>query len=50
MPQLLNSLKNPDLDWGVIAIYTCEKSCNTNGEYADEFALKQDIVNNEENK
>lgn len=50
MPQLLNSLNKPDIDWGVIAVYTCEKCCDTNGEYADEFVFKQDIVNDEETK
>lgn len=46
MPQLLNSLGNPDIDWGVIAVYTCEKCCDTNGEYVSEFVLKQDIAGN----
>lgn len=44
MPQLLNYLHNTDLDWGIIAIYTCEDSCDTNGEYVPEFVFKQDIV------
>lgn len=46
MPQLLNHLKRPDIDWGVIVVYTCEKSCDTNGEYAIEFVYKQDILDN----
>lgn len=44
MPQLLNSLHQPDIDWGILAIYTCESSCETNGGYAHEFVHKQDIV------
>lgn len=44
MPQLLNHLGKPDLDWGVICVYTCESSCDTSGEYATEFVYKQDIV------
>lgn len=46
MPQLLNHLETTDVDWGVICIYTCESSCNTDGEYAMEFVYKQDIVEN----
>lgn len=44
MPQLLNHLNKPGIDWGIIAVYTCETSCDTNGEYATEFVYKQDIV------
>lgn len=45
MPQLLISLKNDSLDWGIIAIYTCEKSCDVKLRYVKEFVYKQDIVN-----
>lgn len=48
MPQLLNALHRPEIDWGVVAVYTCEKCCDTNGEYAQEFVLKQDIVGGEQ--
>jgi pre-rRNA-processing protein TSR4 len=44
MPQMLNELKIYDLDWGVIAVYTCKNDCCTNGKYAVEFSYKQDIV------
>lgn len=44
MPQLLNSLHNDQLDWGIIAVYTCEKSCDIDGQYVEEFAYKQDIA------
>lgn len=45
MPQLLNSYKDLNVDWGIIAIYTCKQSCNTNDNYVDEFCYKQDIEN-----
>lgn len=45
MPQLLNSLPALNVDWGIIAIYTCKNSCNTNGLYVDEYYYKQDICN-----
>lgn len=44
MPQLLNSLKCDELDWGVIAVYTCSVYCDIGQGYAEEFAYKQDIV------
>lgn len=44
MPQLLNTLKCPELDWGIINVYTCQKQCNTNGQYAKEFCYKQDVM------
>lgn len=50
MPQLLNSLKSLNVDWGVIPIYTCENSCDTNDAYVPEFCYKQDIVSEESNK
>lgn len=43
MPQLLNSLKCPALDWGIINVYTCENSCNLSDVYAKEFVFKQDV-------
>lgn len=49
MPQMLNELKNYDLDWGVIAIYTCEKDCDVKGQYALEFCYKQDIAQDDDN-
>lgn len=48
MPQLLNSLKREQLDWGVITIYTCAKDCDIGERYVKEFAYKQDIVKEEE--
>jgi len=44
MPQMLNDLRNYDLDWGIIAIYTCANDCNTNGKYVQEFCFKQDVT------
>lgn len=49
MPQLLNSYKDLNIDWGIIAIYTCSKSCDTNEKYVDEFSYKQDICEDEPN-
>lgn len=48
MPQLLTYLKDNRLDWGVIAVYTCENSCNTDSKYVEEFVYKQDIVNDDQ--
>lgn len=49
MPQLLNDLGFSDvlksLDWGILAIFTCKKSCVPKSGYAREFIWKQDIVN-----
>ncbi|EDS36241.1 pcdc2/rp-8 [Culex quinquefasciatus] len=48
MPQLLNSLKNENIDWGTLAIYTCEQSCDpADRGYVREFVYKQDVVNTE---
>lgn len=44
MPQLLNKLKNDSIDWGVIAIYTCANDCDIGQKYFQEYAYKQDIV------
>ncbi|KAJ7342214.1 hypothetical protein JRQ81_009676 [Phrynocephalus forsythii] len=47
MPQLLNHLKvdslEESIDWGILAIYTCAKNCNTSNLYAEDFIWKQDI-------
>lgn len=48
MPQLLNSYKDLDVDWGILAIYTCTQSCNTNDTYVDEYCYKQDICDKEQ--
>lgn len=48
MPQLLNSFKDLDIDWGVLAIYTCAKSCNTNSNYIEEYCYKQDLSEREQ--
>ncbi|XP_073813273.1 zinc finger protein RP-8 [Musca autumnalis] len=46
MPQMLNHLQDSNLDWGVLAIYTCPKSCPLpDGKgYTEEIVIKQDIV------
>ncbi|XP_012274698.1 programmed cell death protein 2 [Orussus abietinus] len=53
MPQLLNYLQFEDvfhsLDWGILAVYTCKKSCIPKSGYVEEYLWKQDIVHNEEN-
>ncbi|KAJ8963929.1 hypothetical protein NQ314_005258 [Rhamnusium bicolor] len=43
MPQLLSILKENDLDWGVIAVYTCLDSCVADNSYKEEFVFKQDV-------
>ena len=53
MPQLLSvlkldtSLNEKSVDWGVLAVYTCENSCSSNENgarvYKSEFIWKQDI-------
>lgn len=48
MPQMLNLLKDHHLDWGVLAVYTCAKSCNIPADigYVAEYIIKQDIIEN----
>lgn len=43
MPQMLNYLRNYELDWGIIAVYTCENECDVKGKYLREFCYKQDV-------
>ncbi|XP_034249089.1 programmed cell death protein 2 [Thrips palmi] len=47
LPQLLNhlSLDNVDqsIDWGILVVYTCERSCTEGPAYKREFLWKQDI-------
>lgn len=49
MPQMLLHLNDENLDWGVLAVYTCPKSCELPQDmgYVREFLIKQDIVGNE---
>ncbi|KAH8284578.1 hypothetical protein KR018_004941 [Drosophila ironensis] len=47
MPQTLTLLGDENLDWGVLAVYTCPKSCPIEG-YVPEVLIKQDIVAAEE--
>jgi pre-rRNA-processing protein TSR4 len=36
--------KERALDWGTLAVYTCERSCQQNGrQYMEEFIWKQDF-------
>ncbi|XP_006902468.1 PREDICTED: programmed cell death protein 2 [Elephantulus edwardii] len=48
MPQLLNLLKADSLgrsiDWGILAIFTCEVSCALGTGYTEEFVWKQDVT------
>ncbi|CRL07399.1 CLUMA_CG020372, isoform A [Clunio marinus] len=48
MPQMLNELENYELDWGIIAVYTCEKDCDIIGKYAPEYCYKQDLTKDDE--
>jgi pre-rRNA-processing protein TSR4 len=47
MPQLLNKIQKPEasLDWGLLIVYTCAKSCSTHSDvaYKQEFIWKQNI-------
>ena len=60
MPQLLNSLNletqnagisesSESIDWGVLAIYTCNNSCNEGPSYKSEFIWKQVIEDDSTN-
>ncbi|KAG9344345.1 hypothetical protein JZ751_011014 [Albula glossodonta] len=48
MPQLLNHLKvdgpHASIDWGTLAVYTCEDSCDQGYRYSSEFIWKQDFT------
>ncbi|KAF7385796.1 hypothetical protein HZH66_011638 [Vespula vulgaris] len=48
MPQLLNFFNYKDvinsIDWGILVIFTCKKSCMPKEEYAMEYIWKQDIL------
>ncbi|CAD6998596.1 programmed cell death protein 2 [Ceratitis capitata] len=52
LPQMLNLLKDDNLDWGTVAVYTCKQSCKipTGKGYVNEYILKQDIVADENKK
>ena len=43
MPQLLNKRLGLDasVDWGVLAVYTCKRSCDFGIGYAREFLFRQ---------
>lgn len=43
MPQMLTLLKENDLDWGIVAVYTCNQSCTDINGYKIEFVFKQDV-------
>jgi hypothetical protein len=47
---MLNYLKNYELDWGIIAVYTCEKECDVNGKYVKEFCYKQDVQKSDDDE
>ncbi|XP_055917958.1 programmed cell death protein 2 [Eupeodes corollae] len=47
MPQMLNYLKDDNIDWGVLAVYTCKNSCQPSTEYVPEFVVKQDIISDD---
>ncbi|KAJ8393259.1 hypothetical protein AAFF_G00063310 [Aldrovandia affinis] len=48
MPQLLNHLKvdspHASIDWGTLAVYSCEDSCDQGHRYTPEFIWKQDFT------
>lgn len=43
MPQMLNTIKEPAFDWGIINVYTCAASCDMSSAYVEEFCYKQDV-------
>lgn len=43
MPQLLTVLKENELDFGVLLVYTCKRSCSSQKTYSNEFVFKQDV-------
>ncbi|XP_050298103.1 programmed cell death protein 2 [Anthonomus grandis grandis] len=47
MPQILSCLKEYELDWGVILVYTCKNSCvgDSINSYKREYVFKQDVSN-----
>ena len=44
MPQMLAVIKELTLDWGVLCVYTCKKSCNVGPNYKCEYVFKQDVT------
>lgn len=46
MPQMLSELKEHDLDWGVLLVYTCKESCigDSINSYKKEYVFKQDVT------
>ncbi|CAG9772438.1 unnamed protein product [Ceutorhynchus assimilis] len=46
MPQMLSVLKENIIDWGVLLIYTCKKSCigESINEYKEEYVFRQDLT------
>lgn len=44
MPQMLSYLKEVDIDWGILAVYTCKHSCSEGSDYKEEFIFKQDVT------
>lgn len=47
MPQTLVVLKEADVDWGVLLVYTCKNSCTNSSGYKREFVFKQDVSSDE---
>ncbi|XP_029040551.1 programmed cell death protein 2 [Osmia bicornis bicornis] len=51
MPQLLNFLDLEDpfkcIDWGILGVFTCIKSCTPKNGYSIEYIWKQDIIETE---
>lgn len=45
MPQLLSVVKEENLDFGILAVYTCMESCSDKEGYKEEFVFKQDVSN-----
>ncbi|XP_023012957.2 zinc finger protein RP-8 [Leptinotarsa decemlineata] len=43
MPQMLTFLRETELDFGVLVVYTCKASCLGDGSYREEFIFKQDV-------
>lgn len=47
MPQMLAVLKETEVDWGVLLVYTCKNSCTNISGYKREYVFKQDVSTDE---
>lgn len=47
MPQMLTVLRENEIDWGMLFVYTCKRSCTDKNGYKKEFIFKQDVSPND---